>query len=155
MTLLKTTLTPLRAVGRKTDMRTQFAALPWRVSDGKPQILLITSRDSGRWIVPKGWPMQGATPAEAAASEAWEEAGVRGTVTPVCIGFYSYDKDMGDGALPVAVAVFPVEVGKLAKRYPEMGDRRRRWFSRRKAAEKVAEPELRAIIEGFDPSALR
>ena len=47
---------------RKTDVRTQFAALCWRVMDGKVQILLITSRGSGRWIVPKGWPMDGQTP---------------------------------------------------------------------------------------------
>lgn len=155
MTLVRTTLTPLRVVGRKTDMRTQFAALPWRMSDGKPQILLITSRDTGRWILPKGWPMQGETPADAAATEAWEEAGVKGRVAPACIGIYSYDKAMEEGSLPVAVAVFPVEVEKLAKRYPEAGDRRRRWFSRRKAAEKVAEPELRAILETFDPRVAR
>ena len=155
MTLVRTTLTPLRVVGRKTDMRTQFAALPWRVSDGKPQVLLITSRDTGRWILPKGWPMQDETPADAAATEAWEEAGVKGRVAPACIGIYSYDKTMEDGSLPVAVAVFPVEVEKLAKRYPEAGDRRRRWFSRRKAAEKVAEPELRAILETFDPRVAR
>ena len=155
MTLLKTTLAPLRAVGRKTDMRTQFAALCWRMSEGKPQILLITSRETKRWIIPKGWPVEGMTPAEAAEAEAWEEAGVRGTVTPVCVGIYSYDKEMERGALPVAAAVFPIEVGKLAKRYPEVGARRRRWFTRRKAAERVAEPELRAIILGFDPSVIR
>ena len=156
MTLVRTTLTPLRVVGRKTDMRTQFAALPWRVSsEGKPQVLLITSRDTGRWILPKGWPMQDETPADAAATEAWEEAGVKGRVASACIGIYSYDKSMEDGSLPVAVAVFPIEVEKLAKRYPEAGDRRRRWFSRRKAAESVAEPELQAIIETFDPRMAR
>jgi len=62
----------------KGEVRTQFAALPFRVKEDKVQVLLITSRGTGRWIVPKGWPMEGKTPAESALQEAWEEAGVQG-----------------------------------------------------------------------------
>ena len=57
----------------KSDVRTQFAALCYRIKRGKVQVLLVTSRRTKRWIVPKGWPMEGRTPADSAAQEAWEE----------------------------------------------------------------------------------
>ncbi|PRY94440.1 8-oxo-dGTP pyrophosphatase MutT (NUDIX family) [Hasllibacter halocynthiae] len=156
MSLLRTRQFPINAPGRKSDMRTQFAALPWRVRDGKVQVLLVTSRGTGRWIVPKGWPMDGRTPAEAAAAEAWEEAGVEGRADDFCLGLYTYIKDMPSTPdLPVAVALFPLEVRRTRRDFPEAGERKPRWFSRKKAAGKVAEPELAAIIRGFDPRALR
>lgn len=139
----------------KRDVRTQFGAVCWRVKDGDVQILLITSRGSGRWIIPKGWPMDQATPAEAAQTEAWEEAGVEGKVAPVCLGIFSYSKELDPGeALPCVVAVFPVKVKELKKNYPERTARRRKWFSPRKAAKLVDEPELATMIKNFDPKAL-
>lgn len=71
---------------RRQGARTQYGALCWRLKDGKPQVLLITSRRSGRWVLPKGWPMDGLSGPEAALTEAWEEAGVRGKVKPDCLG---------------------------------------------------------------------
>ncbi len=147
---------PLSMAGaRKGEVRMQLAALPWRLRRGKVQVLLITSRTTRRWIVPKGWPIDGRTPAQAAATEAWEEAGARGTASPICIGIYSYTKGMEvDPDLPVMVAVYPFEVRALAAGWPEAGQRRRKWLSRRKAAGRVDEPELAALIETFDPARL-
>lgn len=140
---------------RKRDVRSQFGALVYRVKDGKLQILLITSRRTGRWIIPKGWPMLGKRPAEAAAQEAWEEAGVKGTVSDQCLGLYSYYKTRTRfGTLPCLVNVYPVKARKLSKIYPEVGQRRRKWFSPKKAAKLVREPELARLIKSFDPETL-
>ena len=140
---------------RKTDMRTQFAALCYRVKADRPEVLLITSRGTGRWIVPKGWPVAGMTPAASAEREAWEEAGVRGRFHDICLGLYSYIKIVEDGPdLPCAAMVYPVRVKTLARNYPERGQRKRKWFSPKKAAERVAEPELARILLDFDPAAL-
>lgn len=147
---------PLSVGGaRKGEVRMQLAALPWRLRGGKPQILLITSRSTRRWIVPKGWPMDGRTPAEAAAAEAWEEAGARGRPSDICLGIYGYTKGRDeDRDLPVMVALYPLRVSALATQWPEARERRRKWMTRRKAAARVDEPELAALIESFDPSRL-
>jgi len=137
---------------RKGDVRTQFAALCFRVRRGKVQILLITSRRSKRWIVPKGWPMEGKTPAASAAQEAWEEAGVIGKPYDLPLGVYTYGKSLGVGDdLACMVMLYPVNVKSLAKKFPESAQRRRRWVSRKKAAKLVAEPDLGRLILNFDP----
>ena len=139
----------------KRDVRTQFGAVCWRRHPTGVQILLVTSRRSRRWIIPKGWPVDQVTPAEAAQCEAWEEAGVEGKITPVCLGIFSYSKELDPGeTLPCVVAVFPLKVKRLRTVYPEKADRRRKWFSQKKAAKLVDEPELATIILNFDPSAL-
>lgn len=139
----------------KRDVRTQFAALCYRIHNDETQVLLVTSRQSKRWIIPKGWPLEGATPAEAAATEAFEEAGVKGKALNVCLGLYSYTKLMdGQDDLPCAVSVFPVRVKKVLKTYPEVKERKRKWFSAKKAATKVREKELRKILKHFDPTLL-
>ncbi|MGS4946589.1 NUDIX hydrolase [Meridianimarinicoccus sp. RP-17] len=133
----------------------QFGALCYREKNGKIEILLITSRGTGRWIVPKGWPVKGQTPAGSATVEAFEEAGVEGRAKPVCAGVYGYDKLAEDGrGTPVRVALFPLRVRKLRRKYPEAEQRKRRWFSRKRAAELVDEAELKTILRSFDPAAL-
>lgn len=143
---------PMRSQDKR-DLRTQFAALCYRIKGGKPQFLLITSRRTGRWIIPKGWPVDGMTPPESALREAWEEAGVRGRATDRCIGLFVYRKASQDqrGGLPCAVMVYPVRVVTLEDAYPETHQRKRRWMGRRKAATKVSEPELARIIREFAP----
>ena len=137
----------------KRDVRTQFGAVCWRRQSTGIQILLVTSRRSRRWIIPKGWPVDQATPAEAAETEAWEEAGVQGTASPVCLGIFSYSKELDPGeTLPCVVAVFPLKVKKLLNDYPEKSERRRKWFSQKKAAKMVSEPELATMLKNFDPS---
>ncbi|MEM9636975.1 MAG: NUDIX hydrolase [Pseudomonadota bacterium] len=136
----------------KRDVRTQFAALCYRLRKGKLQVLMITSRGSKRWIVPKGWPMDGRTPAASAVQEAWEEAGVRGQSDGRCLGIFSYSKEAEDlGALPCLAMVYAVQVETLADDYPEAGQRERKWMSRKKAARLVDEPELARILRDFDP----
>lgn len=156
MSLIRLKQAPLRMrTARKRDVRSQFAALCYRVHKDEVQVLLITSRASRRWIIPKGWPMPGETPAQAAATEAFEEAGAVGKSFNVCLGIYSYTKVMDDeDDLPCVVSVFPIKVKKLKSEYPEAKERRRRWFSLKKAAARVREPELRKILKHFDPSIL-
>lgn len=140
--------------GRKSDVRTQFAALCYRIRDGKVQVLMITSRGSRRWIIPKGWPIDGKTPAASALQEAWEEAGVQGRPDGRCLGLYSYSKiEEGDEDLPCVAMVYAVEVKSLDKKYPEVGQRKRKWVSRKQAARMVDEPELARILQDFDPRA--
>ncbi|MDO6725646.1 NUDIX hydrolase [Cognatishimia sp. 1_MG-2023] len=139
----------------KREVRSQFAALVYRVKDGKIQFLLITSRRSGRWIIPKGWPMLGIRPAKGAAQEAWEEAGVVGKVSDQCQGIFSYYKRGPDEEmLPCLAMVYPLRAKRLSKSFPEAGQRKRKWYSRKKAAKLVDEPELAKIIKSFDPRSL-
>lgn len=139
----------LSAVG--TEPRTQYGAICWRPSKDGVQVLLVTSRETGRWVVPKGWPIKGMTPEQSAAREAWEEAGVRGPSRPHCLGIYSYDKLIGPtrSALPCVVALYGIKVAELSKRFPERQQRRRKWFSSTKAATKVDEPELQILLAGL------
>ena len=126
----------------EAELRTQYGALCWR--DGKEgvEVLLITSRDTGRWIIPKGWPMPGLAPEAAAAQEAWEEAGAEGVMNPLCVGRFGYQKCFSDTAsVPCAVAVYGMRVEGLAKSFPEMTERRRKWFPVDEAATLVADLE--------------
>ncbi|MBL9046282.1 MAG: NUDIX hydrolase [Tabrizicola sp.] len=133
-------------------VRMQYAALCWRDIGSGLEVLLITSRDTGRWVLPKGWPMQGLAPEMAAAQEAWEEAGVEGQVHPVGLGRYGYLKELGDNrAIPCAVVVYSLHVSSLADRFPERAERRREWFTPDAAANLVSEPELAGLIRGFVP----
>lgn len=132
--------------------RMQYGALCWRNGPSGIEILLITSRDTGRWVIPKGWPMPGLSPESAAAQEAWEEAGVEGVMNPLCIGRYGYHKCLSvTSTVPCAVAVYGMRVEGLAKTYPEARERRRQWFPLQDAAALVAEPELAVIISQFLP----
>lgn len=135
--------------------KTQCAALCYQQdAAGKTRILLITSRDTGRWVVPKGWQVAGKSAADSAAQEAFEEAGVEGVVSDHCIGIYSYGKVLGSKRIiPCVVAVYPLRVTDLKSDFPEKGQRRLKWFKPQIAATKVAEPDLSAILASFDPSA--
>jgi len=135
-----------------TGARMQYGALCWRETDGGVEVLLITSRDTGRWIIPKGWPMPGLAPEATAAQEAWEEAGVQGTVNPLCLGRYGYQKCLTPEAqVPCAVAVYGLQVGRLADKFPEAGERQRRWFAPSTAAALVRETDLGRLIGAFVP----
>lgn len=137
--------------------RPQVGALCWRMAASGLEVLLVTSRETGRWVIPKGWPQDDLTYEEAARREAWEEAGVKGEAGQ-CLGFYAYDKILNRGQepvpLPCVVAVYALQVTGRAKAYPEVRQRRTRWFARDKAARKVEEPALRDLIAAFDPDAL-
>ena len=131
----------------------QYAALPWRRrGDGSVQVLLITSRETRRWVIPKGWPMHDLSPGEAAAQEAYEEAGVVGDASAAPLGAYVDDKRLRDGEVrSVEVQVFPLEVFVEKLAFPERGQRDKRWFDLVAAAELVDEPGLQALIDAFEP----
>jgi len=139
----------------KTALRTQFGGICYRVRRDRVQVLLVTSRTNKRWIVPKGWPMDGATPVQAVLREAYEEAGVEGRVTGQCVGIYSYVKSLSKNEnLPCIVALYPVLVTRLLNNYPEKSDRKRKWFSLKKATAAVNNPELCQILKDFNPRLL-
>ncbi len=125
----------------------QIAALPFRHRRGKVGVLLVTSRETKRWVIPKGWPMDGRTDYDAAKIEAFEEAGAEGRIGTTAIGVFEYVKRLKDGAFkPCHVAVYPLNVSGLARNWPEQSQRERRWFSAEDAAKLVAEPQLKEII---------
>jgi 8-oxo-dGTP pyrophosphatase MutT (NUDIX family) len=128
----------------------QIGALPWRRGPGGLEILLVTSRETRRWVVPKGWPMTGRTDPEAAAIEAWEEAGVKGLIAPAPLGAYDYDKRLKDNSRrPCRVQVYALEVTADRADWPESDERDRCWMAPAEAIRAVQEPELKALIEGF------
>jgi 8-oxo-dGTP pyrophosphatase MutT (NUDIX family) len=137
---------------KKTAVRrVQYAALPYRRgAHSRTQVMLVTSRETGRWIIPKGWPKKRTAPYASAAREALEEAGVVGEVGRDPIGSYSYKKRLKSGAVVACeVQVFPLEVKRQQKTWPEKGERELHWFSPTDAARAVQEPVLREIIRTF------
>jgi 8-oxo-dGTP pyrophosphatase MutT (NUDIX family) len=130
------------------ELHIQTGALPWRLSSkNKVEVLLVTSRRSGRWTIPKGWPMRGKSLAEAAAREAFEEAGVTGPVDPKPIGRVNYVKNLlAIGELKVSIVVHRLRVDEELRKWPELGQRKRRWFSAKGAAKRVDSPELSELI---------
>jgi 8-oxo-dGTP pyrophosphatase MutT (NUDIX family) len=129
--------------------RLQYAALPWRSAAGL-EILLVSSRDTKRWIIPKGWPIEGLSAHAAAAREAFEEAGVTGEVEPAAVGHFHYLKRQKDGtARTCLVQVYALKVEAQETVWPEQAERTTRWFSAAAAAEAVEELELKVLIRGF------
>ena len=126
----------------------QVAALCWRPAPLR--VLLITSLNSKRWILPKGWPEEGMTLAESAAREAFEEAGVTGEIAASPLGAYHYLKERKDGgAMPCSVDVFALQVTQELDDWPEKGTRELSWLPLTEAAAKVGEPGLRTILRDF------
>lgn len=135
----------------------QIAALPYRTAgrslDAAVSILLVTSRETKRWVIPKGNLAQGVSPHTAAAIEAEEEAGVLGAVCPTSLGSYRYRKRRGSGASLMAdVEVFPLAVNRVLSEWKEKSERERRWVSLAEAASMVEEPDLRDLIRSFGAS---
>ena len=130
------------------ELPIQTGALPWRLAANKRiEVLLVTSRRSGRWTIPKGWPMPGKSLAEAAEQEAFEEAGVRGTIDPKPIGTFRHVKTLlVTGELEVDIVVHPLWVDRELPKWPELGQRKRKWFSVKEAAKRVHSPELAELI---------
>ncbi|MGA9583113.1 MAG: NUDIX hydrolase [Allosphingosinicella sp.] len=129
-------------------MLTQYGVVPVRrAADGNLEVLLITSRDTGRWVVPRGNPIAGKSPPESAAQEALEEAGIVGEVEPEALGNYSYEKRRRLGvAVPAVVHLFLMRVVEERCDWPERSQRDRRWFPPEEAAASVHEAELAELI---------
>ena len=128
----------------------QVGALPIKRDElGYPSVLLITSRETRRWIVPKGWPMPGRPDHKAASIEAREEAGVIGRVHRLPIGHYDYVKIRPGRTDVLRVVLYVLEVQQQLQKWKEQGQRDVRWFSAGDAANAVAEPELARVILGL------
>lgn len=133
------------------EVAEQIAALPMRWDKkGNVEILMITSRGTGRWIMPKGWTMRGKKPWAAAEIEALEEAGALGHILKDKIGEYHYKKVLPSGKkLRCRVRVYPMMVQRLKNNWKERNERRRKWVSPKTAAKRVWEPELSALLKSL------
>jgi 8-oxo-dGTP pyrophosphatase MutT (NUDIX family) len=137
----------------KPATRVQYGALPYRLDDDASiKVLLVTSRETKRWIIPKGWPIKGLKPSKAAAREAYEEAGVRGRIAGRAFGHYVYEKRLEDRGttVPCQVEVFPLLVKRQSKDWPESKQRTARWFSAAEAAALVDNDQLYNLIREFE-----
>lgn len=131
------------------EPRRQYAALPWRKGE-TVEIMLLSSRETRRWVIPKGWPMKGRKPHMTAAVEALEEAGLLGKIDKTKLGSYHYQKRLkSGGTILCRVDVFPLRVVRQRKSWPEKKQRVTKWHSAAAAAELVHEPELAELIGEF------
>lgn len=133
--------------------RRQGAALPLLAGPEGLRVVLITSRETRRWVLPKGWIEPREAPHLGAAREAYEEAGLAGEAEPAPIGRYAYAKRLGRGiTAPTEVLVFRFHVAALLDHWPERNQRERRLFAPAEAAMRVAEPDLAALIRALSPA---
>jgi len=127
--------------------RVQYGALPFRRDmSGDLEYLLISSRETGRWVIPKGWPKKGRPGWRTAEEEAYEEAGILGRISQASIGRYRYIKWMPDRLVLCSVTLFPLRVDTELDNWPEQGERNCMWASRGAAAVLVDEPDLAEIM---------
>ncbi|MBB4567244.1 NUDIX hydrolase [Rhizobium leucaenae] len=127
----------------------QYAAICYRRNRelGTTEVLVVTSRESGRWVVPKGWPIKGKKPYEVASIEAFEEAGVSGKIKKKPFGYFTYLKQLAEGnRVPCIVQLHLLEVEKTYENFPERDQRRSEWVSFTEAASRVREPELKGLL---------
>lgn len=128
----------------------QIAALPTRRVDGRLEVCLVTTRETGRWTVPKGWPMKGVPDRQAAAIEAEQEAGLIGKPSKKPLGTFDYWKRRLDRFDLVRVTLYRLKVRKALNEWKEKGERQVRWMSLDDAATAVDEPGLKTILTGLD-----
>ena len=139
---------PSTVVSEGDEILPQAGVIAYRIRRGKVQVLLMTSRDTGRWIIPKGNIKPGTTPSQVAAQEAFEEAGIKGTiVSSTPLGMYTYSKKLGSGeARAATVEVFLLHVQKHVKKWPEKGERQLAWVSAKEAVGLIEEPGVVPLL---------
>ena len=126
--------------------------MPFVLDNGRPQVMIITSRETGRWIIPKGWLKKDMDAHELAAVEAYEEAGLRGIISEKPVGQYRYLKRLDDGQdIKCDVIVFPLLVETHALDWPEKPERKYLWTRPNKAAKLVDDDGLADLLRGFTP----
>lgn len=127
-------------------LNSQVAAIPVRWVDGKPEVLLITTRGRGAWIVPKGWALMDCLAAECAEREAFEEAGVTGQIEPYSLGTFEYWKKSKQGKVFFDVTAYALHVEHVVADWPERATRKRAWFPPDVAAQLTGNPGLAELI---------
>jgi 8-oxo-dGTP pyrophosphatase MutT (NUDIX family) len=136
----------------RSAVRVQYAALPYRFNQAAAlEILLVTTRQSQRWIIPKGWPIKGLRPPKSAAREAYEEAGVRGKTGTKPVGTFNYDKMLDEHGMQVRceVRVYPLLVRRQSAAWPEAEQRLVQWADLSKAISLIEEAGLKSVITAF------
>jgi 8-oxo-dGTP pyrophosphatase MutT (NUDIX family) len=136
----------------KRAVRVQYGSLPYRFSqDAALEILLVTTRGTRRWIIPKGWPIKGLRPGKSAAREAFEEAGVTGRIGGKPIGSFAFDKlrDEAGGMTTCEVKVYPLLVKRQSHVWPESHQRTTQWVQPGRAIAMIKEPDLKKIVASF------
>lgn len=137
-------------MGGKKQETIHYAALPFLVEDGHPMVLLVTSRETKRWILPKGKPEKKLRPREVAAREAFEEAGVHGQIADESFATFDSIKRLPDGReLPIKVRVYLFEITEVLDDWPEKKERERRWANPGEAALLASEPGLVSVLLDF------
>jgi 8-oxo-dGTP pyrophosphatase MutT (NUDIX family) len=136
---------------KKAKVHQQVGALPLRLDDDQTRVLLITTRGTRRWTIPKGWPMRGFKDHRAAEREALEEAGVVGRVAKDAVGTYQYWKKGVSTLHLCEVAVYLLHVDRQLTDWREKGQRVATWFSIAEARTLVEEVGLQAIIGQIGP----
>ncbi len=131
------------------DIIPQSAVVPYRFRDGQVEVMLITSLQTQRWVVPKGHLEPDMSPSESAANEAYEEAGLKGAVRNRAIGVYDYIKIDEIVDVTRRVEVFPMKVSHILDDWPEKAMRQRKWMTLEEAVDAVDEPDLKKIIASF------
>ena len=140
--------------GKRTSQlkRVQYGALPYRLDEsGSLEILLVTTRTTRQWIIPKGWPIKDLSGSQTAQQEAFEEAGIRGKTHSRAVGTFSYLKRLDDSRTTVTceVKVYPLFVKRQFKRWPEMSQREVRWFTPQAAKKAITISQLKRLIAKF------
>jgi len=141
----------VRGTGSPRPRRRQYGVIPVRVTGrDRLEVLLLTSRGTGRWVIPKGWPMPNRTPAGAAMREAYEEAGLKGRIwSRKPVGSYRYRKTDEKFTGEIVVHVFLLAVKEQLSKWPESAERRTKWFSIARAASLVKEKDLSALLRSI------
>jgi 8-oxo-dGTP pyrophosphatase MutT (NUDIX family) len=124
------------------DAPRQSGAIPYKIVQGQVVFLIVTSRRTGRWIFPKGAPIDGLSPREVAAREAFEEAGVEGAVGDEPLGSYRTVKVKGVRRVGFEVDMYPLAVGTQHETWPEIGQRHRHWVLLAEARRLLSDPRL-------------
>jgi 8-oxo-dGTP pyrophosphatase MutT (NUDIX family) len=133
-------------------VRVQYGALPYRFTQGAElEVLIVTTRQTKQWIIPKGWPIKGLKPAKSAAREAFEEAGVRGKIGGKSLGSFTYEKLLDESGVRAVceVRVFPLLVTRQSEVWPEVEHRTVQWVEPSRAVSLIKELELKKLVAAF------
>ena len=126
----------------------QLAALCYREGESEPEVLLVTSRNTRRLIIPKGWPMARHSARKTAKKEAFEEAGIIGKVAKEPVGEFLSYKGMGNGfKVRTNIVVYPLKFEQQVEEFPEAGQRELIWLPLSQAANACQEEGLCNLLQ--------